>query len=141
MTHEDVSSEVLEVRLRPEDAVQPLPPEGAVSALQSDSIEAGHARVIDPADFAADMIGLLRIPDMLRLLEPLPTEREVQVALLRLALERCDGHRTEAARLLGICAKTVYNRLATWREFQEDLPPANPIRRAAAAHAARKVTS
>ncbi|TBW55764.1 hypothetical protein EZI54_11110 [Marinobacter halodurans] len=31
-------------------------------------------------------------------------------------LERCDGHKAKAARLLGVSLKTLYNRLNDYRK-------------------------
>ena len=74
--------------------------------------------------------GALRLPDRLAspfAKEPEPTGglvpgktiSEVERELIQLTLEKTDGDKPEAAQMLGISLKTLYNRLNAYKEEDE----------------------
>jgi DNA-binding NtrC family response regulator len=54
-------------------------------------------------------------PSMVASAEGLPTIDEAERRLIATALERCGGHKDEAARVLGLSVRTLYRRLAKFR--------------------------
>jgi DNA-binding NtrC family response regulator len=49
-------------------------------------------------------------------LESLPTMQEVERQYLNLVLKQTGGNKVQAAKILGVSVKTIYNKLDSYRE-------------------------
>jgi transcriptional regulator with PAS, ATPase and Fis domain len=67
--------------------------------------------VIDVADLPENLRSGTPHPSLSSLVRPGLTLDEIQRQAIRLALERCGGSRTRAAKELGISERTLYRRI------------------------------